>query len=264
MESSNMWAQTAEMAKRHDNGGQWLRLQNDGDKTKVVFLGEPYPREVCFVDNKYLLASDSLRAEGHRVSLRIAFAVALLDTREVKVFEQGVGFFKDLLEVKEKYGLERWAFQIKRIGAAKDPKTKYSILPERQLSPDEVAAFKGFRIPNLRDLYSDVPSASGAAAAAGTSNATPHSAATSGGAMQSGFAGAPTFIDPHTGQQLVSALKMLPRESIDRFLAHFGVQQIKLVPAARTEEARYFVEALAAEFAARQQAAAPQEIDPFA
>jgi hypothetical protein len=257
-----MWAQTAELAKRHDTGGQWLRLQNDGDKTKVVFLGEPYPREVYFVDNKYHLASPSLRAEGHRVSLRIAFAVALLDTREVKVFEQGLGFFKDLLEVKEKYGLDRWAFQIKRIGAAKDPKTKYSILPERQLSPDEHALFRSLRAPNLRDLYTDGPSASGTQAT-GATNTTPHGTA-AGGATSPSFAGAPTFIDPHTGQQLVGALKMLPRESIDRFLAHFGVPQIKLVPAARTEEARYFVEALAAEFAARQQASAPQEIDPFA
>jgi hypothetical protein len=251
MENS-MWAQTMEMAKRHDGGGQWLRLQNDGDKVKVVFLGEPYPREVCFVDNKYLIATDSLRAEGHRVSLRIAFAVGLLDTREVKVFEQGVGFFKDLIQVKEKYGLDRWAFEIRRAGAAKDPKTKYTILPECQLTPDQQAVFRGLRLPSLRDLYSDATPVTG----------TPSTGAASTARSAAGAASVGGFVDAHTAQQLAAALKMLPRESVDRFLAHFAVQQIRAVPSERTEEARYFVEALTAEFALAQQAQV--EVDPFA
>src|SRR5690606_40975467 len=62
---------------------------------------------------------------------------ALFDSKEVKVLEQGVMFFKDLVRVREKYGLEKWAFEIQRHGAAKDPKTTYSILPEHQLRSEE-------------------------------------------------------------------------------------------------------------------------------
>ena len=53
--TNSMWQQTEEMAKKHDQGGSlWLKLAGDGDKAVVVFLGEPHPREVAFVDGKYV------------------------------------------------------------------------------------------------------------------------------------------------------------------------------------------------------------------
>ena len=53
--ATNMWEQTEEMAKKHDaDSSTWLKLANDEDKAVVVFLGEPYPREVSFVDGKYV------------------------------------------------------------------------------------------------------------------------------------------------------------------------------------------------------------------
>ena len=73
-----------------------------------------------------------MKAAGTKASLRVALNVALYDSKEVKVPEQGVMFFKDPVRVREKYGLEKWAFEIQRHGAAKDPKTTYSILPEHQ------------------------------------------------------------------------------------------------------------------------------------
>ena len=49
--ATSMWQQTEEMAKKHDQGGSlWLKLAGDGDKAVVVFLGEPHPREVAFVE----------------------------------------------------------------------------------------------------------------------------------------------------------------------------------------------------------------------
>jgi hypothetical protein len=148
-----MWQQTAEMAKRHDqNAGRWLRLQNDGDRAVIVFLGEPHPREVCFVDGKYVEFDEKLKAEGHKASLRIAINVALLETGDVKVLELGVMFFKDLVRVKEKYGLEKWAFEVQRHGAPKDPKTSYSILPEQALTPEQQAAFQSLEREDLANL----------------------------------------------------------------------------------------------------------------
>lgn len=132
------WQETEEIAKRHEPGAsQWFKLANDGDKAVIVFLGEPYPREVCFVDGKYTPFDDKLRAQGRRPSLRVALNIALYDTREVKIFEQGVLLFRDLVQVRGKYGLDKWAFEVKRHGAAKDLKTTYSILPEHQLTPEQ-------------------------------------------------------------------------------------------------------------------------------
>ena len=161
--TNSMWQQTEEMAKKHDQGGSlWLKLAGDGDKAVVVFLGEPHPREVAFVDGKYVEVDEKMKAAGTKASLRVALNVALYDSKEVKVLEQGVMFFKDLVRVREKYGLEKWAFEIQRHGAAKDPKTTYSILPEHQLSAEQQKAFQALPQHDLAKLYSGEADGGGA------------------------------------------------------------------------------------------------------
>ena len=239
--ATNMWEQTEEMAKKHDaDSSTWLKLANDEDKAVVVFLGEPYPREVSFVDGKYVPADDAVRAAGHKVSLRVAYNVALPETGEVKVLEQGVMFFKDLVRVREKYGLEKWAFEVQRHGAAKDPKTTYSILPERQLTAEERKSFQSVELLDLPKLY------------AGELEKEPESeeAAPEGP------------IDPKLATAIVTQLKAMPRQAVDRFLEQFGIKRIKDLPAAQWERAKAFIEKLVAEFDAP--ATTPVEVDPFA
>ena len=243
--ATNMWEQTEEMAKKHDaDSSTWLKLANDEDKAVVVFLGEPYPREVSFVDGKYVPADDAVRAAGHKVSLRVAYNVALPETGEVKVLEQGVMFFKDLVRVREKYGLEKWAFEIQRHGAAKDPKTTYSILPEHQLSAEQQKAFQALPQHDLEKLYAGESEGSGSAPL---------------GSYDQKNDGT---VDPKVAQAIATQLKALPREAVDRFLQKFGVQRIKDLPAAQVEKARAFVEQLQTELAAP--AASETEVDPFA
>lgn len=239
----SMWDRTEEMAKRHDQGGSlWLKLANDGDRAVVVFLGEPHPREVCFVDGKYIPFDDKLKAQGFKPSLRVALNVALYDSHEVKVLEQGVMFFKDLVRVREKYGLTKWAFEIQRHGAAKDPKTTYSILPEHQLSAEQQKGFQALALHDLEKLY------------AGESD--------EGAKLGSYDQKANAAIDPRVAQSIATELKALPREAVDRFLQKFGVQRIKDLQASQLEKARAFVEQLQTEFAAPQ--ASDTEVDPFA
>jgi hypothetical protein len=236
---TDMWNHTAEMAKRQEaSGGNWLRLQNDGDTAVVVFLGDPYPRDVAFVDGKYTLATEELKAKGVKSSLRVAFNVALYPTREVKVFEQGIVFFKDLTKVREKYGLDRWVFEIQRRGAAKDPKTSYTILPDRQLTPDEQRLFAGLQQHDLARLYSDATAS----------------------ASETKSKAADVSPDPAALQALVDGLKALPRDAVERFCSHFGVARIRDIPAYRIDAAKRYVVELTAEFAP----AAGGEIDPFA
>lgn len=239
--ATNMWEQTEEMAKKHDaDSSTWLKLANDEDKAVVVFLGEPYPREVSFVDGKYVPADDAVRAAGHKVSLRVAYNVALPETGEVKVLEQGVMFFKDLVRVREKYGLEKWAFEVQRHGAAKDPKTTYSILPERQLTAEERKSFQSVELLDLPKLY------------AGELEKEPES--------QEAAPEGP--IDPKLATAIVTQLKAMPRQAVDRFLEQFGIKRIKDLPAAQWERAKAFIEKLVAEFDAP--ATTPVEVDPFA
>lgn len=243
--ASNMWQQTEEMAKKHDQGGSlWLKLQNDGDKAVVVFLGEPHPREVCFVDGKYVAVDEKLKAQGIKPSLRVALNVALFDTKEVKVLEQGVVFFKDLVRVREKYSLEKWAFEVQRHGAAKDPKTSYSILPEHQLTAEQQKAFQALPLHDLARLYTEEADGAGAAP------------------LGSYDQKADAAVDPKVAQAIATQLKALPREAVERFLQKFGVQRIKDLPAALADKARAFVDQLQTEFAPPP--AASTDVDPFA
>lgn len=249
--ATSMWQQTEEMAKKHDQGGSlWLKLAADGDKAVVVFLGEPHPREVAFVDGKYVDVDEKMKTAGVKASLRVALNVALYDSKEVKVLEQGVMFFKDLVRVREKYGLEKWAFEIQRHGAAKDPKTTYSILPEHQLSAEQQKAFQALPQHDLENLYSG-EGESGGKRGQSLDSFDKKAETKSDGA-----------ISPNVAQGLVTALKALPREATDKFLAKFGVQRIKDLPASQVEKARAFVEQLQTESAAS--AATETEVDPFA
>ncbi len=236
----SMWDRTAEMAKRHDQGSStWLKLADDGDKEVVVFLGEPYPREVVFLDGKYTPLTEELKAQGHKGSLRVAFNVALYGTKEVKILEQGAVFFKQLLQVRSKRSLEEWAFEVQRHGAARDKSTTYSLLPEHNLSPEEQAEFQALAQHDLERFY------------AGDGDA-------SGDDLGSYDKKTSSTIDPKTAQVMVQSLKALPRDAVDRFLAKFGVARIKDLPAAQVEKAQAFVDALAEEFKPSD------SVDPFA
>lgn len=241
--TSNMWQQTEEMAKKQEQGGPWLKLQNDGEKAVVVFLGGPFPRELCFVEGKYVQYDEKLKAQGLKCSLRVALNVALYESKEVKVLEQGAVFFRDLVQVREKYGLEKWAFEVQRHGAAKDPKTTYSILPEHQLSAEEQKAFLALPLHELEKLYTSEPEGDGE--------------------LRSYDEKAGGTIEPKVAHSIVTQLKTLPREAVDRFLQKFGVLRIKDLPASQVETARAFVEQLQAELAVPAADSGSDSVDPF-
>ncbi|MEO7730375.1 MAG: hypothetical protein ABIY55_05345 [Kofleriaceae bacterium] len=247
------------MAKQHEqSAGLWLKLAADKDRAVVVFLGEPFPRDVCFVDGKYVLFDDKLKAQGERPSMRVAFNVALYDTKEVKVLEQGLMFFKDLVRIRNKYGLDKWAFEIQRHGAANDPKTTYSILPEHALSPDDLAQFQALERHDLAAVYAaeaprdeldsyDRKAAGDARRTAKAREASGSNARTSSASSAVGVATG-AVIDDRVVQILVTHLKALPREAVDRFLKTFGVTRIKDVPAAQAAKALALLDALVLEY----------------
>jgi len=256
--TTDMWQQAEEMAKQHDqSGGLWLKLANDKDRAVVVFLGDPFPRDVCFVDGKYVLFDEKLKADGERPSMRVAFNVALYDTKEVKIFEQGLMFFKDLVRIRAKYGLDKWAFEIQRHGAAKDPKTTYSILPEHPLSAPQLAEFQALTLHELAAVYAKE-------AAGDALDSYDRSAGTEARAQPKSTASASEpikLIDERTAEILVTHLKALPRAAVDRFCKHFGVTRVKDVPAAQASKALVFLDSLVAEY--DPPAPTPVAADPF-
>lgn len=247
--SDNAWEKSKQLADRHSEGaGPWLRLVNDGDKAVGVFLGDPYPREVHFVERYVKCAGASCPhcAEGKKPSLRVA--INFYTGKEVKVFEMGTVVFKDLLKVRDKYGLDKWSFEIQRNGEAGNPKTTYSILPEERLTEKQLAELKKLELHDLQKLYESADAGAGGEDLKSFDKARDEA--------QGGT------VDAKTASSMVVILKALPKEATDRFLKTFGIQRVRDLPAASVKEAIALLDRLEAE--AKKGASSSEEIDPFA
>jgi len=136
------WDTAKDLADRHTGAaGLFVRLQNDGDSVVGAFVGEPTALEVHWTDGRAEECAGAGCAHcrgGSRPSFRVLFNLFVPAQGAMKVIEGGTMFFGSVLGVREKYGLDKWLFEVKRVGRPKDPKTTYTILPERQID-DAVA-----------------------------------------------------------------------------------------------------------------------------
>lgn len=251
------WEQAKRLAERHQPSSQnlFVRLQNHGDKITGVFVGAPYPRDVVWTGERYEVfdsQNPAHSAEGRKPTLRVA--INFFDTKEgvVRIFEGGTAWMRDLLTVKEKYGLERWSFEIKRHGEAGDPKTKYTILPEEKLSDDDRATIAKATLHDLVAVLGAKPE---------TKDRKPDAAKPRPGAAPSTDSEQSVDrIDETAGLALVARLKVLPRTRVDEFLAAMSVQRIREIPQRELTRAQ----ALLTTYEQALTPAEPDEIDPFA
>ncbi len=156
------WQAPAERSARGDGKGTWLKLANDGDVAVVVFLGDPFGREVVFDNGRQVPFGREHAQQGLEPKMRYAINVGVLATTiagiktpEAKVLEMSGALYRDVYALRTKYGVADWAFEIQRIGKPKDPKTIYRVLPERQLTADEKRWMAGASLTNLRSLYQE-------------------------------------------------------------------------------------------------------------
>lgn len=153
---------------------------------------------------------------------------------EMKIIEGGTTWFKDVIKVRDKYGLEKWLFEIERHGDSGDPKTTYSILPEEKIDDELRAKIAAADIHDLAGIGS------------GENNEKKTTGKSTG-----------SSIDPRAAGELVAQLKTLQRSDVDAFLAEFKVQRVRDLRAEDVVRAKDYI----AKLAAPEQSA---EIDPFA
>ena len=156
---SNGWDHAQGLADKHTGSGSGLfvRLANNGDKIVGAFVGEPYAREVHWGGERYEECTGdgcSFCGEGKRPSLRVSMNFFVPSEGDLKIIEGGVTWFKDLLKVRDKYGLGKWLFEIERHGEAGDPKTTYTILPEERLTDAQLKEIDGLRLHDLPKVVS--------------------------------------------------------------------------------------------------------------
>jgi len=234
---TNAWENAQTLADQHANqGGIFIRLSNNGDKVVGAFCGEPHAREVHWTGEKYEeCTGDGCPhcSGGKRPSLRVMLNFYVPAENEMKVIEGGTNWFKDVIKVRDKYGLAKWLFEIERHGESGDPKTTYSILPEEKIDDELRAKIAAAEAHDLAGIGSGETNEKATTKAAGGS------------------------IDPRAAGELVAKLKTLQRSDVDAFLAEFKVQRVRDLRAEDEAKAKAYIEKLAAP----EQSA---EIDPFA
>jgi len=235
---TNAWQQAQERADRQaEKGGMFVRLKNNGDKVVGAFCGDPYAKEVVWIGQK----SEEYNPEnpehkGVRSSLRVSLNFFVPAESKMKVIEGSAQFFRSIVKVKEKYGLDNWLFEIERQGEANDPKTKYSILPEEKLTAETRAQIAKVELHDLGAIGNGEDDGDG-------------------GSAQS-KASSPGPISEQEAQGIVERLKMLAKTDVTAFLAKFGVQRVRDMKSADVPAAQALLNDL--------DGGAQAEVDPFA
>lgn len=234
---TNAWAETQEKAERQsEKGGIFVRLKDNGNKVVGAFCGDPFAKEVVWTGQRYEEFDPANPAhKGERVSLKVSLNFFVPTEGKMKVIEGSAAFFKSIVKVKEKYGLDNWLFEIERQGDAGDPKTKYSILPEEKINTDLRAQMNKAELHDLASI--------GAGSDDDAESSKPK--ATSAGP-----------ISEQDAQAIVERLKLLPKSDVSAFLTKFGVPRVRDMKSADVTAAKGLLDDL--------DGGAQGEVDPFA
>jgi hypothetical protein len=229
---TNAWDAAKGLAEKHANsGGIFVRLANNGDKVTGVFCGEPYAREVIWNGERYENVDSKNAADAKRPSLRVAINFFVLPEGTMKVIEGGTQWFKDVLVVRSKYGLDRWSFEIERHGDAGDSRTRYSILPEQQIDEQLRTRIARAELFNLEAVVNGETSAESEMSEDAPLN--------------------PTLVGEY-----ITRMKALPRADVDALLGELGVQRVRELRASDLQRLEATL--------ARYERGTSAEVDPFA
>lgn len=214
----NAWDHATSLVEKHmGQGGLFVRLSNNNDKIVGAFCGEPYSREVVWTGERYETYDASIHRDK-KPSLRVMMSFYVPAEDDMKVIEGGTAWFRDLVKVREKYGLERWLFEVERHGEARDPKTKYTILPEEKIDASMQARIEEAGLHDLAALVGDEEESQARAM---------DPAAVEALISRSPQARASEAIEPQAAVDLVSRLKQLSRPDIEHFLTDLGVRRVR-------------------------------------
>jgi len=234
-------------AKKHRDEAvntRFLRLENDGDKVIVHFIGEPYTRDVYWTGSKYLpWDAEAERRDCDRV-WKFAQNVIVCSVENnavkivgVKIIEQGTKFFDNLLNRDAKYGVENSLFEVSRVGAKGDSKTTYNIDFERKLTEAEKKMLLQAKLYNLPQVIeNDDAGSSGSPQNEKVENAPPPAADKNDSVPDA-------LISEPEAEEIIAVFKGLPDPQGEgkKFCEEFGIARIRELKSSQLAEAREYL-----------------------
>jgi hypothetical protein len=140
---TDAWKQAKEITQRN-SGGVFIRLQNDGESFIGAIRGGPLASEKHWLKSSEEYAECTGKgcehcARGIKKTTRVMFNVYVFAQTAMKIHECSGKTFEDLCNLRDSLDLGKWAVEIKRHGAAKSTKTKYTVFPKRETTAQERA-----------------------------------------------------------------------------------------------------------------------------
>lgn len=248
-----------EYAKKRaaESGGMFLSLKNDGDKAVGCFVGKPVVKDLWFdkKTEKYEDYTDEHKAKGLVASPRFMMNFWVRSERACRIWEFNGQTFGDVIAAREKYGFEDYAFEICRHGKAKDTKTSYTVLPEKEkLTDEEKSLIAAATLHDLKAAKSD-----GATDMDSHDKKKTNGTAATNGATTAASPPASDVVEPDVKNRLVGRLKQHDKAKVDQFLAHFKVKKLSELKKSDVAAADAMLDGFEGKTAA---AAAPAD-DPF-
>jgi len=137
-EDNDRWARIVErLDKMGAKAADHLALI-EGDKVVVVFLGEPWAYEAAWHDERKQWVPIHRSPAPVDPALRIRINVYIPAMGKLKWWEMDTDTFGRLFDIRERYGIDKWMFEIEAVDVSPDGASGvYSILPEAKLdAPD--------------------------------------------------------------------------------------------------------------------------------
>ena len=251
------WDQAKEVAEKSRGGGSYIKLENDGDKIVCAFLGEPHAKEVHWTgDGTELCEGEDCKLckKGPpQAKFSINLFVKTLFTKdrkgydeeeigEVRIFEQGIYFFNDLVSIEEKYGFTKYWFEIERQGKAKSTKTRYKInvLPEDKITKEEKEMLGEVELFDLENPSSRNNDDDDNDDKEPESERKPRTSKSSKSSKRT----SDDLIDTDESQEIVTRLKMRPREELTGFLKKFNIKRIKDIKQSQLKDVLAYINEL--------------------
>lgn len=231
MSDVDPWDELDERVERHEEeSGIFLRLKNDGDKFVGAFCGAPAAREVVWTGVGYeLYDADDPAHRGKRPTLKVMVNVFVPDLDSMKVFENTTKWFKDVKKVRNKYGFDKFLFEVERHGESGDTNTTYTVLPDEPIDGQLRARIAEAQENELHDLRAiargDVEGNDDGPPAANANRRSP--AANTNEQRSARRVEEDLPIDPVVATELGERLRALPRPDWDVFMRTFGGRKIR-------------------------------------
>lgn len=134
-----------------------IHLLNDRDSIVGAFVGNPLAREVHWGGYQY---DDCSGVDcpycriGQSAQFRVSMNFFVPEKNEMRIIEGGDRWFRDLLKVRNKYGLDKWFFEVERRHDTSKSWPRYSILPDRKIGAAQLETIHSYKLHDLKAIFS--------------------------------------------------------------------------------------------------------------